>query len=219
MDKSNPFVSLFDGDATANAPQAQEKAHPQSDETEHSINVMDQKINGLIEHIFSITINRTPQKTKQLVFMEDLAAVHPEKTLMNMEILEQALFERLLLTNPRDYLIPNNTQNDETNEIAENKVILYLYRAYERFTKWSHNQNEASLQTECEAIKQLILRNASTAHKQPELYDGQSLSDQWLSLLQNYVDEFECKCEFLSKVVADVASDNDPIYIETLRRT
>lgn len=219
MDKSNPFVSLFDKEATANAPETQETANSQSEKKEHSINVMDQKINALIEHIFSITINQTPQKNKQLVFMEDLAAVHPEKILMNMEILEQALFERLLLNNPRDYLIPNNTQNDETNEIVENKVILYLYGAYERLTKWNHNQNETSLKTECEAIKQLILRNASTAHKQPELYEGQSLPEQWLNLLQNYVDEFECKCEFLSKVVADVASENDPMDIEALRRT
>lgn len=208
MEKSNPFNNLFDSKPI----QAQSQADP-------PINIMDQKVNGLIEHIFSITINQTPPKNRQLIFMEDLATIHPATNLMNMEILEQALFERLLLTNPRDYLIPNNQQNDETNAIAENKVILYLYRAYERITKWCNNQNEASLKTECEVIKQLILRNASTAHKQPELYEDQSLSEQWLNLLQNYGDEYECKCDFLSKVVADVATDNDPTYIDALRCT
>lgn len=213
MNKSNPFTDLFDNESVA-------KASSQSDnQPKQTINAMEQKINSLIENIFGITINRTPPKHKQLIFMEDLAAIHPDGTLMNMEILEQALFERLLLPNPRDYLIPNNTQNDETNEIAETKVVLYLYRAYERLTKWSYNQNDASLRTECEAIRKLILRNASTAHKQPELYEDQSLSEQWLSLLQNFVDDFECKCDFLSKVVADVASDNDPTDIETLKRT
>ncbi|XP_031636588.1 ubiquitin conjugation factor E4 A [Contarinia nasturtii] len=210
MDSSNPFCSLFGNETTANT---------QAQQTASKINAMEQKINGLIEHIFSITINRTPPKNKQLVFMEDLAAVNAETTVMNMEILEQALFERLLLGNPRDYLIPNNTQNDETNDIAEDKVILYLYRSYERLSKWCHNQNNSSLNAECETIKQLILRNASTAQKQPELYDNQSLSEQWLSLFRNYQDEFECKCEFLSKIVADVAGDNEPTYMESLRNT
>lgn len=214
MDPSNPFCSLFGNEtATNTADQANIQPEPTP------INAMDQKVNSLIEHIFSITINRTPQKNKQLVFMEDLVADNTKPPIMNMEILEQALFERLLLTNPRDYLIPNNTNNDETSDIAEDKVILYLYRSYERLMKWTNNENEASLKTECELIKQLIIRNASTAQKQPELYENQTLSDQWLTLLRNYVDEFECRCEFLSKVVADVASDNDPTYTESLRRT
>lgn len=211
MDTSNPFCNLFGNETvttTISTPSNQS-----------AINAMDQKINGLIEYIFSFTINRTPQKNKQLVFMEDSATVNPTTTLMNMELLEQALFERLLLTNPRDYLIPNNTQNNETDDIAEDKVILYLYRAYERLLKWSQNQNESSLTVECEIIKQLILRNASTAQKQPELYENQQLSEQWLTLFRNYMEEFECKCDFLSKVVADVASDNDPAYIESIRRT
>lgn len=208
MDSSNPFRSLFGSsdETTAN-------------ESEPTINAMDQKTNSLIQHIFSITINRTPQKNKQLIFMEELAAIDPTRTLMNMELLEQALFERLLLTNPRDYLIPNNADYNETENIAEEKVILYLYGAYERLSKWNRNENEASLKLECETIKQLIIRNASTALKQPELYENQSLSEQWLALLRNYDDEYECKCEFLSKVVADVASDNDAAYIESLRRT
>lgn len=213
MDSSNPFCNLF-----GNNNESISSDHGR----ESTINAMDQKINSLIEHIFSITINRTPQKNKQLIFMEELAAINPKKTLMNMELLEQALFERLLLTNPRDYLIPslaNNAEYNETENIAEEKVILYLYGAYERLSKWSRNENEASLNAEYDAIKQLIIRNASTALKQPELYENQSLSEQWLTLLRNYIDEYECKCEFLSKVVADVASDNDPSYIESLRRT
>lgn len=213
MDSSNPFCNLF-----GNNNEPTEDASSNSDR-ESPINAIDQKVNSLIENIFSITINRTPQKSKQLIFMEELAAINPKKILMNMELLEQALFERLLLTNPRDYIIPNNTEYNEIENIAEEKVILYLYGAYERLTKWCRNENEASLTTECETIKQLIIRNASTALKQPELYENQSLADQWLVLLRNYADEYECKCEFLSNVVTDVANDSDNSYIESLRRT
>lgn len=214
MDSSNPFRSLFGNNNESSA-----NASLEHDRSESTINVMDQKINSLIEHIFSITINRTPQKNKQLIFMEELAAINPNQTLMTPQLLEQALFERLLLNNPRDYLIPNNAEYDETENIAEEKVIVYLYGAYERLSKWCRNENEASLNAECETIKQLIIRNASTALKQPELYENQSLSEQWLMLLRNYDDEYECKCEFLSKVVANVAIDDDPTYIESLRRT
>lgn len=213
MDSSNPFRNLF-----GNNSESTENASP-NDDQHGPINALDQKINSLIEHIFSITINRTPQKSKQLIFMEELATLNPTQTLMNMELLEQALFERLLLTNPRDYIIPNNAEYNETENIAEEKVILYLYGAYERLTKWCRNENEASLTAECDTIKQLIIRNASTALKQPELYENQKLGEQWLTLLRNYAEEYECKCEFLSKVVADVAGDNDNAYIESLRRT
>lgn len=214
MDPSNPFYSLFGNETVTNA--STQIVNPPS--APDAINVMDKKINGIIEHVFSITINRTPQKNKQLVYMEDLAAVYPDTDLLNMQLLEQALFERLLLNNPRDYLIPNNTQNDETSDIAEDKVILYLYRSYERLSKWSQNPNNSSMNKECETIKRLILRNASTALKQPELYENQTLSEQWLTLFRNYLNEFECKCEFLSQIVADVAADNDPMYTETLRK-
>lgn len=203
MDASNPFNDLFSAEKTANQQQS-------------TMNVMDQKVNGLIEHVFSITINRTPQKNKQLVFMEDLSSAYPSMTSMNMELLEQALFERILLPNPRDYLIPNNTQNDETDGIAEVKVILYLYRSYERLLKWTRHGNDATLKDEYEAVKNLILRNASTAIKQPDLFENQTLSEQWLHLFQNYFDDYELKCEFLSKVIADVCTDTDPSYKESM---
>lgn len=206
MDSSNPFADLFDGEKNANI--ESQKVNKSSG------NVLEQKINGLIEHIFSITINPTAQKNKQLIFMEDLATGNQETTFMNMELLEQALFERLLLSNPRDYLIPNNTQNDDTDSIAGDKVILYLYRSYQRLMKW--NQNDGALKTECETIKQLILRNGSTAMKQPDLFENQSLPEQWMDLLKNYYDEYDCKCEFLSQIVAEVFSENEPFDAESV---
>lgn len=213
MDTSNPFSSLFEGDKS---PQSMETEQPSK-----TLNVMDQKINGLIENIFFITINRTPQKGNQRVFMEDLSSAYPSSTLMNIELLEQALFERILMSNPRDYLIPNNTHNDNTESVAEGKVIIYLYYCYERLMKWTrHDINNVIIQNECEKIKQLILRNASTAMKQPELFDGQSLSDQWLDIFQNYFDEYECKCNFLSQVIAEVYTDADASsYDQSIRQT
>lgn len=203
MDPSNPFQNLFGADNNPTVNDVVESTN---------VNVLDQSINDLIEHIFSITLNKSPQQNKQLIYMEDLAIANETTKLMNMELLEQALFERLLLPKPEDFLIPNNVQNDETSNIASDKVITYLYRSFERL----HNWKSARLQTECNQIEQLILRNASTAIKQPDLFEGQSLPEQWLELLQNYQDAYECKCKFLSLVCADVLNDNDPIYKKSL---
>lgn len=214
MDPSNPFCNLFGNETSNVTNEAETVEQPQSS----AVNVMEQKINGLIENIFSITINRTPQKNKQLVYMEDMAEANPTKKHMNMELLEQALFERILLPNPQDYLIPNNTRTDETDDIASDKVILYLYRSFERLSKWIHYQNDVMLQEEVKSIKQFILRNASTAMKQPDLFENQSLSDQWLELFRQYQDEYEYKCEFLSQVVAAVLSENDSSDRQTLQQ-
>lgn len=212
MDESNPFSNLFGGDK---APE------PMTAPTEptSAVNVLDQKINGIIEHIFSITLNRTPKKTKQLIFMEELSSAYPSTSLITVDLLEQALFERILMQNPRDYLIPSDTQNDETDAIAEEKVIKYLYRSYERLSKWTRQTNDATITDECNKIKQLILRNASTALKQPDLFENQSLYVQWMELFQNYFDEYECKCEFLSNVITEISIDPEPSFQQNVRDT
>lgn len=178
---------------------------------------MAQKVNALIEQVFYITINNTPQKNKQLVFMDDLAAANPETIMINLEMLEQALFERLLLPQPADYLIPNNIQNEETAIVAESKVLLYLYGAFERLNRWNRYQNDKSLLKEYDVIEQFIIRNASTANKQPDLFDGQSLSDQWFDLLRSGQEEYDCQCKFLSRVVRDVFNDEDSTYSTSLQ--
>lgn len=207
MDGANPFSSLFDD---------KQQEQPKSTDTKSRVNIMDQKVNALIEQVFYITINRTPPKNKQLVFMDELAASNTDIHLMTVEILEQALFERLLLPQPTEYLIPNNIQNDETPIVAETKVLLYLYGAYERLCQWNRYQNNCSLAKEYDIIEQLIFRNASTANKQPDLFDCQNLSEQWLELLKYSNEDCEYRYNFLTRVVRDVYADNDPAYVTSI---
>lgn len=232
MDGANPFSTLFQDKtaaastvptvptasaATPTTPAISSSTVAASAESKPIINIMAQKINALIEQVFYITINHVPQKNKQLVFMDDLATSNPTTQLMNVELLEQALFERLLLQCPSEYLIPNNIQNDDTIVVTESKVLLYLYGAYERLCKWNQYQNDQSLVQEHSLIENLIFRNASTANKQSELFDGQDLSDQWLELLKDSHEEYEFKCKFLSRVVREVYNDNEPAYDESLK--
>lgn len=213
MDAPNPFATLLDANsATETSSQVESKNIPQP----KTANVLNQKINDLIERIFLITINRTPRKNKQFVFMDDLAASNPTTTLMNVELLEQALFERLLLPKPDDFLIPNNVRNSDTDDVISSNVISYLYQSFERLNSWNH-ENDTSIRDECQTIEQLILRNASTAIKQPELFEGQSLAEQWLEILRDVNNSYEIKCKFLSKICNEVLADGDDADLISLR--
>lgn len=118
---------------------------------------------------------------------------------MNITILEEALSERLSLKSPALFLVPNNIPSDEAHDIANDKILLYLYRSYQRLM--TRNQKE------CEEIRQLILRSGSEVLRKSEPHS--SLSEQWLELLHIYYDDTEKECEFLSKIVFVVYSEND----------
>lgn len=201
MTSENPFNSLFRGNV------------------DPANNNMAHKVNALIEQVFYITINREARKDKQLIFMKDLADTNPSTNLINIEILDQALFERILLPSPEEYLIPNCIETEKTESVVESKVLLYLYGAYERLCNWNLNENDKSLDEECRIMEELIFRNAATANKQPNLFDNQSLPIQWWTLLQNCEDEYNLKCKFLSCVVREVFDDNEPTYITTITKT
>lgn len=199
MDGNNPFANLMAAvKESTNAGNGQER-----------------QVNDLIEHIFAITINRTPQKSRPLLFMDGLASDNPDAKLINMELFEQALFERLLLPTPRECVIPSNTQISDADDIFSDKVIVYLYRTYERLMRWMHH--ETPLKQHCVELRDLIIRNASTAMKQPAIYENQSMSDQWIAIFRdNQSDEIEYKRTFLSSIVTEIYND-DMSDLESVR--
>lgn len=179
---------------------------------DQAVNPLDAKVNALIEKVFLITLSKSPPKAgrsrQQFVFMEEVAAMAGEDALLNLELLEQALFERILLFNPRDYLIPNNVTTAETDEVAETKVMLYLYGCFVRNEQTSaHGGNDSIAVDTCAKMKALILRNASTSLRQPELYEGQNLSAQLVELFKLYDDDVLIRARFVSETVKEIGSD------------
>lgn len=165
------------------------------------------EINELIEYVFSFTINPTPETNEQLIFLKYMASSVDGEPLVTMEMLEQAISERLSLWFPALFLVPTNRPNDETAAIANNNIILYFYRCYQRLV--TRCQNKSSLRFECRKIKEIILRRASVALKQPNLYENQSISEQWLELVKIYYDATKEHNEFLSHAIAALCSEND----------
>lgn len=190
MDSSNPFASLLAA-------------------VEHTAKIKnaEQKINDMIECIFGITINKSSSTKQPLVYMECLASIHPATSRLNMTIFEQALFERLLLDEPRHFVIPNNASISDADDMFSAKVMIYLYRVYERLMRWK--QCDASLSAECDVLQELIIRNASTAMKQPMIYGNQSMAEQWIAIFRGHdSDDIENKTKFLSYIVTDIYSDD-----------
>lgn len=203
------------------------------DDQQHA-NPLDVKINALIEKIFLITLSKNPPKSgrsrQQLIYMEEVAQCSGEATLLNLELLEQALFERIILFNPSDYLIPNNVTTAETEEVAQTKVILYLFGCYLR-NESAVDQNDSIATETCQKMRGLILRNACTSLKQPELFEGQNLSHQLLDIFKLSEEDQSVKTRFISETVKEIFADSDseeegfvvlrsifnPIFVEVMR--
>lgn len=222
----NPFSDLISATDT-NATSATNSSSSPLAASKSQINAFDQKVNALIEKVFLITVNKSPQKNKQLVYMEDIAPLVPS-TQLNVSILEQALFERILLPTPRDFLLPNDVKTSETEAICETKAISYLYASYVRNDRCIV-QNDSICKDTCKRIEELIVLNVATAIKQPALFEGQNFCSQLLDILQT-AEDFPIKGQFLSNIVRDVLVDKDandalalqqivyPIFDEMKRR-
>nr|XP_022906480.1 ubiquitin conjugation factor E4 A [Onthophagus taurus] len=151
---SNPFAALFG-----------ENSRSSTDSTRANV------ICDTIETVFGFTLNRSRAIERNLLYMSDLS-VSFNTEVITLEILEHALFERLLIDDFEQYLIGNEKDKYET------KVFIYLFRCYNN----NLDVKDSSVQ---EVIKMLILRNVLTSLKQPELYHVQNVFAQLYDIMRN----------------------------------
>uniref|UniRef100_A0A1Y1K3I1 Ubiquitin conjugation factor E4 A n=1 Tax=Photinus pyralis TaxID=7054 RepID=A0A1Y1K3I1_PHOPY len=137
-----------------------------------------------LEETFGFTLNK--DRRGSLIFLEDLSASFPSGVL-NVEVLEHALFERLLLTNSQD--------------VGEAEVFVYLFHCFKKTSAIS----DVGLREKVEA---LILRNAVTALKQElkELFEGQDLVKQFYEILKTL--ELPAR-DFFEKIYKRFCDDGD----------
>ena len=152
MAEDNPFLALFES-AKPNADEASSissmpsKPLLTSDSKETNVSggsTYVQKLNEVIENIFCFTLNpygllgrpaNDPVKQSGLVILESVALElqHQQngRTWLGLDILSQALFERLLMTSDdlRKSLI---VEEDKKSHATESLVIPYLVQAFFR---------------------------------------------------------------------------------------
>lgn len=146
-------------------------------------NSLDFRINQLIENVFKFTINKdrdpTSSDNQVYVYLEEIAAT-TETRLIDLELLEHALFERLLLDDTTPYLLRSERHKNIDIRATLNECITYLFECYKDLSQYSNNIPNESEEWKNIIIRvmKLIFRNAATALKQPELYAPQDIHAQ-----------------------------------------
>lgn len=127
-------------------------------------------------------------------------------TEMGEELLAHVIFERLMLSDPKDYLVPGDNEEDALKMDA----IVYLHRAYVVCEK-ARSSLPQSLE-DCEKIRSLIITNSSTCMRQPDLYPGRAIWEQWKEIMEKSEDiDTTETINFVAECVKKVYDDEDPM--------
>lgn len=146
------------------------------------------EINILIEDIFRITLSETPPSfnhgVKSLVYMKDISVLFGKQD-FDLETLEHALFERLLLKDPERYIIKANTSDTYTDPLVaeSHEVFSYLFECYKSALRIKSCGLVGDLEKAIDFTTSLITRNAATALRQPELYSQNFENQVFICLL------------------------------------
>nr|XP_033774432.1 ubiquitin conjugation factor E4 A isoform X2 [Geotrypetes seraphini]XP_033774433.1 ubiquitin conjugation factor E4 A isoform X2 [Geotrypetes seraphini]XP_033774434.1 ubiquitin conjugation factor E4 A isoform X2 [Geotrypetes seraphini]XP_033774435.1 ubiquitin conjugation factor E4 A isoform X2 [Geotrypetes seraphini]XP_033774436.1 ubiquitin conjugation factor E4 A isoform X2 [Geotrypetes seraphini] len=178
-------------------------------------------INHMIQRIFLITLDNSEPSVKsengipaRCVYLEEMGADLDGQDWLDMSNVEQALFTRLLLPDPRSYLIcmtSVNTQNlSADRDAGETHVLQYLFasfqRAQEEITKVPEKLLPFALR-----CKNLSVLNACTILLTPEMYQNQNVHEQLVDLMVEALTRahFEEVGEFLEDVIEALLADEE----------
>ncbi|XP_059052827.1 ubiquitin conjugation factor E4 A [Achroia grisella] len=221
-ESNNPFAGLLgvsgvnrtnNDDNSEGTAQLQASSRKSQEDEENVI------INSIVESVFHFTINANaidgyPSTDKQLVYLEELAEATKPRIYIDLEALEQALFERLLLQDIEAYVIPK-TNKAFREHVIQKHVFPYLFSSYQNLQTYDHSLSDV-VKKALQRMKELIFRNAVTALKQPALFEGQDFSIQLLELLQHVDPQSQT---FFLDVVKSFIADGDGETQEQLRNT
>ncbi|KOB79068.1 Ubiquitin conjugation factor E4 A [Operophtera brumata] len=188
-ERNNPFSALLgvsEDISIDNAVHDEENSLLQASSKRTKENDENETTNNIVENVFHITINRNALEgntDRQLVYLEDLAEASKPRTQIDLELLEQGLFERLLLPNPEVYVLPTKIKLYQSH-VIQKLVFPYLFSSMQNLQNYD-SSTSAVVKNVVLKMKELIFRNAVTALKQPPLFEGQDFSLQLLELLQH----------------------------------
>lgn len=177
----------------------------------------EKKVNKAIEDVFGFTINNNRSDNSVLVYLEDFSK---DENLLDLQVLGQALFERLTLENPSEYVIPKNGHIDA--QYVDKRVLVYLFYCYNRLKNYDC---DARVRSE---MKCCIVQNAVLLLQQPIVFLEQDSPDQMIELMKDV--ETMCDDFFEEISVNYMGEDGTPfdkafkpvlkaVHIETSRST
>lgn len=176
---SNPFLILSDSSSTSTNPYttASSKSVTMADNTSSSSSSSN-IYKDILEYVLLCTVDEQPSTT--VIYLADLAENLTET--WNKDIIDQALFERLRMTDPSNQLLTSTTKKTpikyDTTIITENRCLHYLAGCYQRLLRQRDH-----FKMVLDSIQKLFIDHSKTAISLPDLYEGQDLAKQWLELL------------------------------------
>ncbi|XP_012224717.1 ubiquitin conjugation factor E4 A isoform X2 [Linepithema humile] len=214
----NPFAGLFstDNDAvsfssqhhtiddeSSNTNYVEQSLDTIKDKSENvtESRILKDKIDQLIAHVFGLTLFRDSNNTAQrcLVFID-------------ADSIEHAVFERLMLQNPKPECMYDNTSVQEIdNHVVQTHVITYLYECYCRL---KHYQTNDSLEDTVRNACQIVLRNAQTALQEPNLFEDQEVHSQFVDLFMDDVTPKSELSSFVNGIIEELFAANKASDVE-----
>ncbi|XP_074648807.1 ubiquitin conjugation factor E4 A-like [Tubulanus polymorphus] len=174
----NPFAALF-----PSCERAQTFSLEASEEEVDVGLLAKEKISNsnILQKIFLISLEPDPESELPGVFLVDLHEALDQQTWLDLESLEQAVFERLMTVEPDNQIIGGDDSKLLRKAAGERSVLVYLHQCYTRFKdELRRKKLNSTLEEKC---RQVILMNAKTSLQQPDIYNGQDTRQQAAQLL------------------------------------
>jgi len=146
-------------------------------------NGIDETFNKFVENVFHFTMIPVLDKEYEnpVIYLPDsfeLLKTNVTKG-VELEILEQVIFERTLLSEPNDYLLKTKHNVVITKHTIEKQCIVYLFKCFLELTYAKQENRFPTIGEEIYSkIFGFICTNVSTAFKQPDLYCPQDIHSQ-----------------------------------------
>ncbi|XP_030377001.1 ubiquitin conjugation factor E4 A [Scaptodrosophila lebanonensis] len=177
------------------------------------------KTNGVskkfIEQILLFTLSNdcSAADTKRclLCLADVVVADNTDDDTLGEDLLAHALFERLLLQDTDKYLLTRGENSSAAiADTLETRAVHYLHNAFARCEQ-VQMQCKPEERPYCAKIMELILNNASTCMRQPDLFASQSFATQWLELFEQANEHDTHTQEFLVRVATKVVEEDEPL--------
>lgn len=129
---SNPFLILSDSSSTTTNPYTSSSSKPVPIPNDSCPNIY----KDILESVLLCTIDEQPSSSS-VIYLAELAVGLSEN--WDKNLIDQALFERLRMTDPSSQLLTpttkNSTTRNDTNIITENRCLYYLSGCYQRLLR------------------------------------------------------------------------------------
>uniref|UniRef100_A0A8C9YUE2 Ubiquitin conjugation factor E4 A n=1 Tax=Sander lucioperca TaxID=283035 RepID=A0A8C9YUE2_SANLU len=173
-------------------------------------------VNHMIQRIFLITLDNSDPSMRggngippRCVYLEEMAADLDGQDWLDMDNIEQALFNRLLVLEPGNHLIYMTSCSavnlSADRDAGEKCAIPYLFACYQR-AKEEVTKVPDKLLPFAVRCKNLTVSNTRTVLLTPEIYISQNIYEQLLDLL---LEGFKEVVEFVEEAIAGLLSDQE----------